>query len=140
MNINDLLILSQNILEDRNIIIIDNDVKDENFQAIFISTMIFFTYIVENLIETLNYFQIIGEDDYPGMNIHLVPINTDVPDNSICIYIDINIKNISDETIVLSKEFISKVRKIPELKFLYDYTVRKVNNSLKNRGFNIKEV
>ena len=44
----------------------------------------------------LNYYQIIVEDNYPGVNVYIVSINTNLPENSLCIRVNKSIEELNE--------------------------------------------
>lgn len=135
----DIMKKSQEIIVDEAIILNDNELKEEAIDGCYFLAVCFFAHMLTHYEESLNYYQIIVEDNYPGVNVYIVSINTNLPENSLCIRVNKSIEELNDDTKIKAKEFLKEIRNISNLEIFYRFVASKVNQSLKNKDYVVKE-
>lgn len=129
----------QEFLKNDNILITENDVDDEDFKALLFVSTLAFSYMIYTIPQALEYFKVIAQSDYPGMNLHLTPRTAELPENSLSVSIKTNTQNSTFDDNKPMVRYIRAIRDDQETLPLYKYVIKHINQSLVNRGFNIKE-
>lgn len=136
----ELMNIAQEIISDEAIVLDENSIKEDALEGCYFLAISFFCYILDNYEEALNYFQIIVEDNYPGVNVYLVSVNTKLPENSICIKVRGSVEELNKDTKERSLKYLKEFRKDINLQFIYTYMITKINKSLKDKDFVVKEI
>lgn len=124
--------VQEKILSDSNVLSINKNLKKDAEEGVLLVVFGMFTYLLSNYEKALDYFQITGEDDYPGMNLYIVPIHSEPMENSFTMLINCLSEEMKESTKKEAKEYISNFRENKETETLYHFIQRTANSFFKN--------
>lgn len=90
--------------------------------------------------EALDFFQIIAESDFPGVNVHITPITGDIPDESLGIKIKTLVSDLQPHTQKKLKKYVSKIANDKVTMRLYRALLEQTRKYFRKEGSNLKEL
>lgn len=134
----DLKNIMNEILGNEENIIMTITSEGENREVLKFVAFSLFAYLSDYTQEALDYFQITVEDDYPGVTIHIVPINSEIPSDAVTIRVKTIFSDILSENKNKLKSYAKSFRNNPELEMLYGNMKRKTKELFRGKEFNVK--
>lgn len=138
--LNQLMELSQEIMDCENLIVQDKNIKNADLQGVFFAGFSMFAYMASRYARACDFFKVVASGDYPGMYLFIVPVNSEAPDNSIEFYFDVDHRKIDKEIYDKFDEYVSIFYHDSSLRLLYDFITRRVSKSLKNENIDIRKI
>lgn len=114
-------------------------IKESSKEGLETMAFLFFAFIISrpNLERALDYYKIVAEDDYPGMNIYITSINAHIPDSSIAIRKQ---GEINERTKKEFKDYLTEFRTTDGMRTLYEYVREKILDVFKYGEFDINKI
>lgn len=114
-------------------------IKESSKEGLETMAFLFFAFLVSrpNLERALDYYKVVAEDDYPGMNIYITSINAHIPDSSIALRKQ---GEIDDKTKKEFKDYLTEFRTTDGMRTLYEYVREKILDVFKYGDFDINKI
>lgn len=100
-------------------------IKESSKEGLETMAFLFFAYLISrpNLERALDYYKVVAQDDYPGMNVYITNINAHIPDSSIAIKKQ---GEVDDSTKKEFKDYLTEFRSTKGMRTLYEYVREKI--------------
>lgn len=114
-------------------------IKESSKEGLETMAFLFFAFLISrpNLERALDYYKVVAEDDYPGMNVYITSINAHIPDSSIALRKQ---GEIDDKTKKEFKAYLTEFRTTDGMRTLYEYVREKILDIFKYGGFDISRI
>ena len=114
-------------------------IKESSKEGLETMAFLFFAFLISrpNLERALDYYKVVAEDDYPGMNVYITSINAHIPDSSIALRKQ---GKIDDKIKKEFKEYLTEFRTTDGMRTLYEYVREKILDVFKYGDFDINKI